>query len=165
MLFHCLDSKAGRGRWLWKFCWLSQIKPFLLFFGGGGLPKDSVGKVCYKSRTIHININFRILDIRLNVLEFQDAIFTFPRTFRRVKIYGCRHGGHHCGQHGGGHGGRHVGEHHGRHGRRYGGRDGGGQGGRDGGWHGGGHDGQQVTPMSHQSPRITSLVSMQPSNM
>ena len=27
------------------------------------------------------------LDVRLNVLKFQDAIFTFPRTFRRTKIW------------------------------------------------------------------------------
>ena len=26
------------------------------------------------------------LDVCLNVLEFQDAIFTFPRTFRRAKV-------------------------------------------------------------------------------
>ena len=41
------------------------------------------------------------LDVRLNVLEFQDAIFTLPRTFRRSKVYGCRHGGRHRGAHGG----------------------------------------------------------------
>ena len=52
------------------------------------------------------------LNVRLNVLEFQDAIFTFPRTFRRVKIYRCPNGG----RHGGAYGGRHVGEHRGRHG-------------------------------------------------
>ena len=27
------------------------------------------------------------LDVRLNVLKFQEAIFTFPRTFRRTKIW------------------------------------------------------------------------------
>ena len=65
------------------------------------------------------------LDVRLNVLEFQDAIFTFPRTFRRAKIYRCRNGGRHGGRHGGAyggqHGGRHVGAHEGEHRGRHGG--------------------------------------------
>ena len=74
------------------------------------------------------------LDVRLNVLEFQDAIFTLPRTFRRSKVYGCRHGGRHGGahgiQHGGRHGGQHVGEQRGRHSGEHGSRHWGGQGGQ-----------------------------------
>ena len=86
---------------------------------------------------------------RLNFLEFQDAIFTFPRTFRRAKVANMVadmrvekvadmekdywHGG--------------------------------GQGGRHGGRHGGDHDDQHVAPLSRQSPMITSIVSMQPDNM
>ena len=76
------------------------------------------------------------LDVRLNVLEFQDAIFTLPRTFRRSKVYGCRHGGQHGGahgsqhggRHGGRHGGQHVGEQRGRHSGEHGCRHWGGQG-------------------------------------